>query len=150
MAASNRIIGTRIVNRAPRTGGAGTSAAIIGFPIARQRDVIANIAHAMIRKRSAKAADQYIGKALRRLMNELRRQGIPAATIRREVYAMEAQVRGAAWRLLFPWIETEKISRQRRCQKIYSRRRFDLADQLVFPWRDDQYRSASRCRASRG
>jgi Family of unknown function (DUF6074) len=92
----------------------------------------------MMRKRSSKAADQYIGKALRRLMNELRRQGIPTATIRREVHAMEAQVRGAAWRLLFPWIETEKISRQRRRQEIHSPRRSDLADQLVLPWGDDQ------------
>jgi hypothetical protein len=135
MIARNRIIGSRIVERAHIDG---APAAIIQFPILARRAFIVTIARAMMRKRSAAAADECVGKALRRLMNEMRRQGIPAATIRREVYAMEALLRGAAWRIMFPWIETEKISGRRRRREIHNRRRSDAsANRLVFSWIGD-------------
>jgi uncharacterized protein DUF6074 len=131
MAASNRIIGERIVNRGRRTG---VRAAIVTFPIARQQGLITKIARAMIRKRTGKAADQYLGKALRNLMKELRRHGAPAATIKREVHSMEAQVRAAAWQLLFPKIESAKTNPHRRQKQICSPLSSGAADQFVFPW----------------
>jgi Family of unknown function (DUF6074) len=121
--ASNRIIGSHIVERAPRARGAGAAAAIIAFPIEHQRNVIAKIAGAMMRKRSAEAADQCIAKALRQYTADMRRQGMPTIIVRREVHTMEAQVRAAVWRLMFPWVNQEKPPKPHRRRGRSSRRR---------------------------
>jgi hypothetical protein len=72
----NRIIGGHIVER-PRTGAA--PATMLQFPVARQRDVIDKIAAAVVRKRSATAADYCVGKALRAFVDDMRVRGIPQA-----------------------------------------------------------------------
>jgi hypothetical protein len=134
MAAGNRIIGSRIVER--RRSVIAAPATILAYPIERQRAVVAEIAASMMRKRSATTADECIAKALRQLTAEMCRQGIPAASIRREVHAMEAQVRAAVWRLMFPWVDDPK--KDRRSQKVDSRRRRRRsaapADQPTLPW----------------
>jgi hypothetical protein len=136
MAASNRMIGSRIVERSPRTGGAPET--IMLFPIARQDHVIHKVAAAIMRKRSPAAADRCIGQALRERTHEMRRQGIPAATIRGEVHTMEALIRGAVWRLMFPWNETEQIRGQRRRRESHKHYRSDApAEQLAFSWNGD-------------
>jgi CMP-N-acetylneuraminic acid synthetase len=115
MAAKNRIIGDRIVQR-PRSTGAA-EAAMLQFPIDRRRDVIAaKTTTAVVRARSPITADKHVAKALRSFMNELRRQGIPAIVVKREVYALEAQIRGAVWTVIFPWVGKEKLRRRSRQQ----------------------------------
>jgi hypothetical protein len=135
MAAKNRIIGDRIVQRPHSTGAA--EAAMLQFPIERRRDVIAaKTTTAVVRARSPATADKHVAKALRSFTNELRRQEIPAATVRREVYALEALIRAAVWREMFPWIDHPK--KDRRSQKVDSRRRRGRSaaspDQLTLPW----------------
>ncbi len=103
----NRIIGGRIVERPPRTTGA--PATMMQFPITRQHNVIEKVAAAVMRKRSAGAADRCVGAALRKFTDEMRRQGIPQATVKREVRLMEALIRAAVWRLMFPWVNDEQV-----------------------------------------
>jgi hypothetical protein len=134
--ARNRIIGGHIVGRSPRTGGA--PATMLPFPIAQQRDVIDKVAAAVMRKRSATAADRCIGAALRQFVDDMRAHGIPPLIVRREVRAMEALIRGAVWRRMFPWIETEKARQtrgRRQPRNSHDRRRSAAcAEQLVFAW----------------
>jgi hypothetical protein len=134
--AGNRIIGDRIVERAPRTGGA--PAEILQFPIAQQRDVIDKVAAAVVRKRSAIAADHCVGKALRAFVDEMRARGIPQATVKREVHMMETLIRAAVWRLMFPWCETEQVPRRRPRREIRRGRATMPGEQLVFPFEDER------------
>jgi hypothetical protein len=97
--ARNRIIGDRIVKRAPRLAG---SAAIIQFPVLAREAFIARIAASMKRKRSDDAAEEYLANELRHYARELRKRGISPAVVKREVHSMEPAVRGALWRLMFP------------------------------------------------
>jgi hypothetical protein len=120
--AANRIIGNRIVTRAPRPVGPSAPAGIITFPIVRRRDVsAAKAAAAVMRARSPAAADRSVAKALRSFTNELRAQKIPAVIVKREVHALEARIRGAVWRLLFPWVNEEETPIRRRRQEIRRR-----------------------------
>jgi hypothetical protein len=134
--ARNRIIGDRIVERAPRI--AGAPATMMQFPIGRQRDVIDKIAAAVVRKRSANAADYCIGKALRAFVDEMRGRGIPQATVKREVHMMETLIRAAVWRLMFPWSETEQLPRRRPRREIQRRGARTLGEQLVFSFEDER------------
>jgi hypothetical protein len=137
--AQNRIIGGHIVER-PRTGAA--PATMPHFPVAQQRDVIDKVAAAVMRKRSATAADRCIGQALREFVDGMRARGIPPLTVRREVREMEALIRGAVWRRMFPWIETEQARQtrgRRQPRNTHDRRRSGAcADQLVFEFGDGQ------------
>ena len=94
--ASNRIIGDRIVEHAPRTGGAPATISVLGRPT-----VIAKIAQAMMQKRTADAAENYLAAELRRYRRDLQAMGIPGEIIKRELRAMEPAVRGELWRLMF-------------------------------------------------
>jgi len=138
VAPSNRIIGDRIVEQPPRTG--GTPATMMQFPIAHQHDVIDKVAAAVMRKRSATAADRCVGGALRAFVDEMRAAGIPLLTVKREVRAMEALIRAAVWRRMFPWIETEqaRLTRGRRQPRNTRDRRRSgaCAGQLVFAFGD--------------
>ena len=140
MIARNRIIGDRIVERSPRADGA--PATMLQFPVAQQRDVIDKVAAAVMRKRSATAADRCIGQALREFVDGMRARGIPPLTVRREVREMEALIRGAVWRRMFPWIETEQARQtrgRRQPRNTHDRRRSGAcADQLVFEFGDGQ------------
>ncbi len=133
--ARNRIIGDRIVERAPRGGGA--PATTLQFPIGRQRDVIDKIATAVVRKRSASAADYCVGKALRAFVDEMRARGIPQAVVKREVHMMETLIRAAVWRLVFPWCETEQVPRRRPRREAQRHRATTPAGQLAFRFGDD-------------
>ena len=93
--AANRIIGDRIVARAPR-GGAPATIIVLGRPT-----VIAKIALAMKQKRTADAAENYLAAELRRYRRDLQAMGIPGEIIKRELRAMEPAVRGELWRLMF-------------------------------------------------
>jgi hypothetical protein len=113
-------------------------ATIVQFPIARQDDVIAKIAAAAMRKRSATAADRCIGQAMRQLAHDMRSRGIPPVTVKREIHAMEALIRGAIWRLMFPWSTTERIRARRQRREIrHHPRAATPGDQLVFSWIGD-------------
>jgi hypothetical protein len=95
--ASNRMIGDRIVARAPRIAGAAPATiSVLGRPT-----VIAKIAHAMMQKRTADAAENYLAGELRRVRHELQAMGVPGEIIKRELRAMEPAVRGELWRLMF-------------------------------------------------
>jgi Family of unknown function (DUF6074) len=93
--ARNRIIGNRIVERAPR---GGEPATII---VLWRRCSITKIAQAMKDKRTADAAENYLAGELRRFRHKLEAMGIPAEIIRRELRALEPAVRGELWRLIF-------------------------------------------------
>jgi hypothetical protein len=134
--ARNRIIGNRIVERAPSTGGA--PATMMQFPIARQGDVIDKIAAAVARKRSAIAADYCVGKALRAFVDEMRARGIPQAVVMREVHMMETLIRAAVWRLMFPWWDTEQVPRRRPRRESQRRRATTPGEQLLFPFEDER------------
>jgi hypothetical protein len=101
-----RIIGGRIIPRARSAAAAPTQ--LLAFPIANQEARVASIATAMTRCRSPDAADLCIAKALRAYTAELRARGMPGRVVSREVHALEAQVRAAVWRHIFPWVATEK------------------------------------------
>ena len=95
--AQNRMIGDRIVERAPRIAGAAPATIIVlGRPT-----FIAKIAHAMKQKRTADAAENYLAAELRRYRRDLQAMGIPREIIKRELRAMEPAVRGELWRLIF-------------------------------------------------
>jgi hypothetical protein len=130
--AANRIIAGRIVERARSVVAA--PAKVLAFPIERQDAVVAKIAAAMMRKRSAVAADACIAKALRQYTAEMRGRGIPAIIIRREVHLMEARVRARVWALMFPWIA--EIKKELGPHQIHGRRPRGRStaspDQLVF------------------
>ncbi len=134
--ARNRIIGDRIVERAPRTGGA--PATTLQFPIGRQRDVIDKIAAAVVRKRSAIAADHCVGKALRAFVDEMRARGIPQGTVKRESHLMETLIRAAVWRLMFPWWDTEQVPRRRPRRESQRRRATTPGEQLLLPFEDER------------
>jgi hypothetical protein len=72
----------------------------------------------------------------------MRARGIPPLTVRREVREMEALIRGAVWRRMFPWIETEQARQtrgRRQPRNTHDRRRSGAcADQLVFEFGDGQ------------
>jgi hypothetical protein len=135
--AQNRIIGGNIVER-PRTGAA--PATMLQFPVAQQRDVIDKVALAVMRKRSANAADRCIGQALRQFVDDMRARGIPPLTVRREVRAMEALIRGAVWRRMFPWVESEQtrqtLGRRQPRNTRDHRRSAACADQLHLSFED--------------
>jgi hypothetical protein len=138
VAPSNRVIGDRIIKNAPRTGGA--PATTLQFPIAKQRDVIDKLALAVMRKRSATAADRCVGQALREFVDEMRARGIPPLTVRREVRAMESLIRGAVWRRMFPWVESEQtrqtLGRRQPRNTRDHRRSVACADQLHLSFED--------------
>ena len=105
------------------------------FPITRQHNVIEKVAAALMRKRSAGAADRCVGAALRKFTDEMRRQGIPQATVKREVRLMEALIRAAVWRLMFPWVNDEQVrTRRRRRQTAGRSGSAASANQLSFAW----------------
>jgi hypothetical protein len=119
--AHNRIIGGRIVERSSRVG-AGAPAAMLQFPVGRQHDVIAKVAAVVMRKRSAAAAERCIAQALRQFLDDMRARGIPQPTVKREVHAMEAMIRAAIWRLMFPWSDTEQVRGRRQRRETRGRR----------------------------
>jgi hypothetical protein len=102
-----KIIGGRIIPRVARSAGAAPPQ-LLAFPIARQEARVISIAAAMTRCRSPEAADLAIAKALRAYTAELRARGMPGRVVSREVHGLEAQVRAAVWRHMFPWVTTEK------------------------------------------
>src|SRR5260370_7125018 len=113
---------------------------MVGFAIREEHGVMGKSGAAVMGKRSPGAADECIAKALRQLTAEMRRQGIPGASMRREVHALEARVRGAVWRLTFPWVDETRQSPHTKVQGRRRHRRSTLpARQLTFPRnRDDQ------------
>jgi hypothetical protein len=94
--ARNRIIGGRIVEHAPRIGGAPATIILLG-----RRGSIVNIAQTMRQKRTADAAENYLAGELRRFRHELEAMEIPGEIIKRELRVLEPAVRGELWRLIF-------------------------------------------------
>jgi hypothetical protein len=121
--AANRIIGDHIIQRALARSVAAASATILTYPIEHQHARVAKIAAVMSRCRSAEAADHCIAKALRAYTAELHVRGMPGIVVSREVHALEAQVRGAVWRRLFPWVGEEKAQKTPQQRPRISRRR---------------------------
>jgi hypothetical protein len=72
---------------------------ILAFPILKSA-LVNEIAVNMKRKRSSKAAERYLAKQMCRVAKEMNARGIPSATVKREVRALEPAVRGALWRLI--------------------------------------------------
>jgi Family of unknown function (DUF6074) len=99
IAVHSRIIGGRIITK-PRSP-SGQAAAVMQFPVLARRAFIARIAATMKRKRSDKAAENYLAAELRKYRRELEAAGIARSITKRELHAMEPAVRGELWRLMF-------------------------------------------------
>jgi Family of unknown function (DUF6074) len=75
-------------------------AKLIPFPIGRRRKLVQRIALAMKRKPSNKAADDYLAAQMAVLIKAMKRKGMDAGIMRKQMHALEAAVRTELWRLI--------------------------------------------------